>query len=113
MVAGCGGVNLGAGAGAACAVTVVGRWVGATPEAAGVALMPHSPYFGPGWLATLHLMAALPKSGLIERLFVDLEASAFGDLVDPIDGQLRVPDGPGLGAEPDPDFVKTYRVTAG
>lgn len=73
-------------------------------------LMPHSPYFGPGWLATLQLMSALPRPGLVERLFVDLEASLYGDLIDPVDGGFRVPQEPGLGADPDPDVIKDYRV---
>ena len=32
-------------------------------DAAGVTLMPHSPYFGPGFLATLHLTAARGQPG--------------------------------------------------
>ncbi len=85
--------------------------VAALAETAGVALMPHSPYFGPGWLATLQLMSALPNSGWIERFHLDLEASLFGDLVDPLaDGPFRVPDGPGLGADPDPEVIASYRV---
>jgi L-alanine-DL-glutamate epimerase-like enolase superfamily enzyme len=77
---------------------------------AGLQLMPHSPYFGPGWLATLQLMAAIPDSGLVERLFVELEASLYGDLVDPLAGRFRVPGEAGLGAEPDPEVIKDYRL---
>ncbi len=84
--------------------------VAALAETHNVALMPHSPYFGPGWLATLQLMAALPDSGLIERLYVTPEASLYGDLIEPVKGACRVPDGPGLGPDPDPDVIKTYTV---
>ena len=84
--------------------------VAAQAETAGVTVMPHSPYFGPGWLATLHLAASLPVTGMIERLFVTLEASLYGDLVDAVDGACRVPDQPGLGPDPDPDVLKTYGV---
>ena len=73
-------------------------------------LMPHSPYFGPGWLATLQLMSVIPDSGLVERLFVDHEASLYGDLIDPVNGSFRVPGEPGLGAAPDLDVIKTYGV---
>ena len=73
-------------------------------------LMPHSPYFGPGWLATLQLMSAIPDSGYVERLFVDQEADLYGRYVHPLDGAFSVPDGPGLGIEPDPDVIKAYRV---
>ena len=42
--------------------------VAALADAAGVSLMPHSPYFGPGFLATLQLMAARGSpDGMIER----------------------------------------------
>ena len=79
-------------------------------RANGLKLMPHSPYFGPGWLATLQLMSAIPDSGFVERLFVDHEASLYGDLIHPVDGCFRVPSGPGLGAEPNPDVIKNYRI---
>jgi D-galactarolactone cycloisomerase len=78
-------------------------------DAAGVTLMPHSPYFGPGFLATLHLLAAHGgPGGMIERYHLDLEASLYGELVTPIDGGFVVPTGPGLGRDPDPDVLKTY-----
>ena len=76
----------------------------------GLKLMPHCPYFGPGFLATLQLMSALPDSGIVERLYVDLEASLYGAAVDPVEGAFAVPDGPGLGMEPDADVIKTFRV---
>jgi D-galactarolactone cycloisomerase len=79
-------------------------------EAANVALVPHSPYFGPGLLATLHVAAAAASDMLIERLYVDLEAPLFGDLVDARDGMMRVPDGPGLGCNPDPGVIARCRA---
>ena len=78
-------------------------------DAAGVTLMPHSPYFGPGFLATLHLLAARgTPGGMIERYHMDLEASLYGELIMPRDGSFALPTGPGLGRDPDPDVVKTY-----
>ena len=83
----------------------------ALAEAFGVAMVPHSPYLGPGLLATLHLIAAAPPMDrLVERLFCDLDAGLFGGLIDPVDGRMRVPDGPGLGADPDPEVVARYRA---
>jgi L-alanine-DL-glutamate epimerase-like enolase superfamily enzyme len=80
-------------------------------KAHGVALMPHSPYFGPGFPATLQLMAAIAgEEALFERLYVDLEASLYGELIDGVDGRFAVPQGPGLGVEPDPAVIETYRV---
>jgi L-alanine-DL-glutamate epimerase-like enolase superfamily enzyme len=78
-------------------------------ESSGVTLMPHSPYFGPGFLATLHLTAARGQPGaLVERYHMDLEASLYGKLIDPVNGAFNVPQGPGLGPDPDPDVIKTY-----
>ena len=77
----------------------------------GVQLMPHSPYFGPGFLATLHLTAAEANPGYIEWFYLDREACLYGDTIRPKKGLYTVPDGPGLGLEPDPDVIKDYRVT--
>jgi L-alanine-DL-glutamate epimerase-like enolase superfamily enzyme len=86
------------------------RKVAALAEVAGVALAPHAPYFGPGFLATLQVTAALPREVLFERLHVEPEASLYGAAIDPVDGALAVPDGPGLGLDPDPEVIKDYRV---
>ena len=88
------------------------RKVVALAETHGAAVMPHSPYFGPGFLATLQLMAAMPQAGLCERFYVDLEASLYGDLIDPVDGAFRVPDGAGLGRDPDADVIREYSAKA-
>ena len=86
------------------------RKVAALAEAHGVALMPHAPYFGPGFLATLQLMAALPGSGMAEWLYVSREACLYGAAIAPARGRFHLPEGPGLGAEPDPDVIADYRV---
>ena len=52
----------------------------------GVRVVPHCPYFGPGFIASLHIAAALPADTPVERLAVDLEASPFGDWIDAKDG---------------------------
>ena len=85
--------------------------VAALADAAGVTLMPHSPYFGPGFLATLQLAAARGQpGGMIERYHMDLEASLYGKAIDPVNGSFAVPQGPGLGCEPDPAMLKAYAV---
>ncbi|MCG8693554.1 MAG: mandelate racemase/muconate lactonizing enzyme family protein [Minwuiales bacterium] len=86
------------------------RKVAVLAETYNMTLMPHSPYFGPGFLATLHLASALPAESLLERLYVTPEASLYGDLINPVDGAFRLPDGPGLGMEPDPAVVADYRA---
>lgn len=77
-------------------------------ETSAVALMPHSPYFGPGWLATLHLLAALPASGYIERFFGTMPASTSAQFADVKDGVACVPMTSGLGVDPDPEVIRTY-----
>ena len=81
-----------------------------------VTVMPHSPYFGPGWLATLQLLAAMPLTGRpggawVERFYTRLEATLYPGFVSPEgDGLFRIPSGPGLGAEPDADVIRDYRL---
>src|SRR5690606_5018200 len=84
------------------------RKVMALAEAHNALLAPHSPYFGPGFLATLHLMAGSGEP--VERFYGKLEASLFGDLIEAEAGRLRIPQGPGLGCDPDPDVVEKYRI---
>ena len=76
----------------------------------GVKLVPHSPYFGPGLLATLHMAAAFEHESMIEYSFADLGANPLGDAIAVRDGRIALPRGPGLGRDPDPDIVARYRV---
>ncbi|MBR0665647.1 mandelate racemase/muconate lactonizing enzyme family protein [Roseomonas hellenica] len=74
--------------------------VAALAKAAGVAVVPHSPYFGPGLLATLHVLAAMEQEEPLEVYFADLDAPPYGDALAVRDGFVAVPEGPGLGLEP-------------
>ncbi len=76
---------------------------------AGVRLVPHCAYFGPGFLASLHASSVLAPNGPFERLYVKLEASPFGPWLDAVGGNVKVPDGPGLGCDPDMAVVERYR----
>ena len=73
------------------------RKVAALAETQGVALMPHAPYFGPGFLASLQLMAALPRSGLAEWFYLEREACLYGAAIAPQSGVFRLPRRPGSG----------------
>ena len=86
------------------------RKISALAALNGVQLMPHSPYFGPGFLATLHLTAAEANPGYVEWFYLDREACLYGDAIKPVNGRYTVPNGPGLGMEPDTDVIKDYRV---
>jgi D-galactarolactone cycloisomerase len=71
---------------------------------------PHSPYFGPGLLATLQLLATRPDVEAVEIFHLKLEQDLFGGAVDVRNGRVEIPMGPGLGADPDPEAIARYRV---
>jgi L-alanine-DL-glutamate epimerase-like enolase superfamily enzyme len=83
----------------------------ALAQARGVKVAPHSPYFGPGLVASVHICAALPDKPPVERFYCDLEASPFGDLVNAPGGSMQVPGGPGLGLVVDEAVIARYRVS--
>ncbi|MDP6341986.1 MAG: mandelate racemase/muconate lactonizing enzyme family protein [Alphaproteobacteria bacterium] len=85
------------------------RKILALAETQGGTVMPHAPYFGPGLLATLHLLSTMPDEALAESFYYKtLEASLYGEAIVARDGAIAVPDGPGLGLEPDPDVIRDY-----
>lgn len=86
------------------------RKVFALAEARDVAVMTHSFYDGPGLLAAIQTAAALGGAGaMIEWRWFDLEASIYGDALTMTEGRVTVPDGSGLGLDPDPDVISAYR----
>ena len=77
----------------------------------GVRIAPHSPYFGPGLLATLQLAAACPSISYVECFGVKLQTPLFGRTGLPSqNGRIAIPNGPGLGADPDPDALAHLRT---
>jgi L-alanine-DL-glutamate epimerase-like enolase superfamily enzyme len=81
--------------------------------AAGVTLVPHSFYFGPGLAATLHVAASTPGVPYVEMPPGQLEASLPAEPIRCTDGAVAVPSGPGLGADPDPDVLQRYAYAPG
>jgi L-alanine-DL-glutamate epimerase-like enolase superfamily enzyme len=75
-----------------------------------VALAPHSPYFGPGFLATLHLIAHIGRVQWVEKIYFDLAANFFSPALEPENGVYTLPDGPGLGLELNPELLEKYRA---
>jgi len=78
-------------------------------ERLGKKVIPHCPYFGPGFFATVQLAATHNVMDDIEVLFADPE-----EWLAPIDnvhrdGRAFVPEGLGTGFEPDPDVFAKYR----
>jgi L-alanine-DL-glutamate epimerase-like enolase superfamily enzyme len=84
--------------------------VAALGDELGVNIIPHSPYFGPGFLATLQLMS-VRNEGYIEVFHMKRAACLWRGRIDAdANGAIAVPEGPGLGYDPDPDVMQQYRV---
>jgi L-alanine-DL-glutamate epimerase-like enolase superfamily enzyme len=45
---------------------------------------------------------------MVEWRYFDLEAQLYGGLISPLNGQVKVPQGPGLGFDPDPIIIRDY-----
>ncbi len=73
-------------------------------------MMPHSPYFGGGFLATLHLASLFPDT-LIEWFYLELEAHLIPSSALPQKGHFQIPSQPGIGITPDDYLLKTYAAT--
>jgi len=77
----------------------------------GTQVAAHSFYFGPGFVATLHLMAALPGCTYVEVAGCSLEAPLLNESFDFSGGQVSVPEGPGLGVSLNNEVVGRYPYT--
>jgi L-alanine-DL-glutamate epimerase-like enolase superfamily enzyme len=86
------------------------RKVYALAAAQQVTVMPHSFYDGPGFLAGVHVNAALGHGSLVEWRYFDLEGRLYGSAGVPVNGSIEVPQGPGLGLDPDPEVIRRYRA---
>jgi L-alanine-DL-glutamate epimerase-like enolase superfamily enzyme len=74
-------------------------------------VMPHSFYDGPGLLAAIHATAALGTAdSMIEWRWFDLEATIYGRALRPERGRIAVPEGAGLGIDPDPEIIGRFRL---
>lgn len=86
------------------------RKIFALGEAHGVVVVPHSPYFGPGLLASIHVCAASAREIPIERYYCDFAETPFGEQIIPKNGNFAVPQEPGLGKDPDATIIAKMRV---
>jgi L-alanine-DL-glutamate epimerase-like enolase superfamily enzyme len=80
-------------------------------ETFGVGVVPHSAYFGPGLLASIHCIAAMPNETLVERFYCDFAENPLGEAIHPTRGRIAVPQGPGLGVDPDPRALEKLRTS--
>lgn len=79
-----------------------------TAEQHQVGVLPHSPYFGPGFLTTLHMAAAFPQMIQVEYLYVDPTAWLID--LQPIrqGAEFVLNDQPGIGLAPDEAVVAKF-----
>ena len=85
--------------------------VAAIADELGVKIIPHSPYFGPGFLATLQLLS-IRDEGLIEVFYMKRAACLWGGRIAvDANGFVDVPTGPGLGYEPDKAVLEQFRAS--
>ncbi len=76
-----------------------------------VVVIPHSPIFGPGLLASLHLSAGLGDDSIAEWLYYkEIDADIYCFAVVPEQGCIEVPQGPGLGLDPDTNVLREFSV---
>jgi L-alanine-DL-glutamate epimerase-like enolase superfamily enzyme len=84
--------------------------VAAEVEQAGAICVPNAFYIGPAFLAVLHCVAAKEKESPLERMFADFGATPFAKTVPVVNGSVEVPQGPGLGADPEDDLIAQFKV---
>jgi L-alanine-DL-glutamate epimerase-like enolase superfamily enzyme len=84
--------------------------VAAHAKAAGKSVMPHSPYFGPGYWATLQLAAILPEPSLFEFLYVETDAWLNAAMPRADRGRIAISTALGIGCEPDQKFISRFQV---
>ncbi|WP_454703022.1 mandelate racemase/muconate lactonizing enzyme family protein [Agrobacterium burrii] len=76
---------------------------------AGKTAMPHTPYFGPGYFATLSLLPLTQPDTLVEYLFVEPQAWVT-NTPRPAAGELGSLLSPGIGFDPDVGILEKYAV---
>jgi L-alanine-DL-glutamate epimerase-like enolase superfamily enzyme len=90
-------------------VTAILR-IAALAKAFSVRVVPHAFYWGPGYLATAHVITTMAHRPPLETAFVTMEAKPH-PLFDPEDSAtITLPDIPGLGFDPIPEVLTTYTL---
>ena len=86
--------------------------IAAHAEARGVRVIPHCWSTDILVAATLHVIAALRDCPYLEYNVTDnpLRTELLAEPIRPSDGIVRVPDGPGLGIELNPETIARFRV---
>ncbi len=75
-----------------------------------IRLMPHTAYFGPGFLASLHIAAISNQDIFIERFWLNLAEEFYPGFVNAKNGMYYLPDGNGLGYDIEDKIINRFRV---
>ena len=75
-----------------------------------IPVMPHTAYFGPGFLASLHLASITKMEVFIERFWLDLAEEFYPCFKIAKNGKYQLPEGPGLGMEFNSELIKKFKV---
>jgi L-alanine-DL-glutamate epimerase-like enolase superfamily enzyme len=85
--------------------------VAAACAGSAVRFSPHCAFFGPSFVATLHVLAAHQPEVVVERIFVELGHVPHAESI-PFDrGAFVLNDRPGLGADPEPSLLESPHVS--
>lgn len=79
-------------------------------ESYDIPVVPHSFYWGPGYLATAHVAASMREPCLVETTFVRLERKPYA-LFDPETPALTLSEAPGLGFDLAEGILEEYRMS--
>ena len=79
-------------------------------ESKKIPVMPHTAYFGPGFLASLHLASITKMEVFIERFWLDLAEEFYPNFKIAKNGKYQLPEGPGLGMEFNPQLIQKFKV---
>ena len=75
-----------------------------------IPIMPHTAYFGPGFLASLHLASTSNMEIFIERIWLDLAEEFYPGFKIAKNGVYNLPEGPGLGMEINENLISNFKV---
>jgi L-alanine-DL-glutamate epimerase-like enolase superfamily enzyme len=73
-------------------------------------LAPHSPYMGPGLVATAQILSSINDEAWLEYTFCDMPVNPLGSSVLTHQGDFLISSKPGLGFDVDESIVKTLKI---
>jgi L-alanine-DL-glutamate epimerase-like enolase superfamily enzyme len=74
----------------------------------GLAIAPHTPFIGPAALASLHLIASMAQPAIFATIEADEGMDLYGIGLQRWQKSIAVPQGPGLGHDPDRALLARY-----